>query len=67
MSAVSRIIVVTLLHPWLQISALTVVCSVVLHDVRMARPLGRWVALVRLAAVRREYAFIYSTLLKVHV
>ena len=38
---------------------------VVLHDVRMARPLGRWVELARLALIRKEYAFLYSKLLKV--
>lgn len=37
----------------------------VLHDVRMARPLGRWVELARLALIRKEYAFLYSKLLKV--
>jgi hypothetical protein len=31
----------------------------------MVRPLGRWVELARLALIRKEYAFLYSKLLKV--
>lgn len=37
----------------------------VLHDLRVVRPTGRWVELARLAHIRREYAFMYSKLLKV--
>ena len=39
---------------------------VVLRDVRSSRPLGRWHALARLAGIRKEYAFLYSKLLKVY-
>eukprot|EP01034_Spumella_vulgaris_P021774 gene21775-27839_t len=36
----------------------------VLHDLRVTRPSGRWFELGRLAFIRREYAFMYSKLLK---
>ncbi len=37
----------------------------VLHDLKVVRPSGRWVEMARLAFIRREYAFMYSKLLKV--
>ena len=45
---------------------MSTVIRVVLRDVRSSRPLGRWHALARLAGIRKEYAFLYSKLLKVH-
>ena len=40
------------------------IIRVIVHDVRLAQPLGRWFNLVRLCYMRKEYAFIYSRLLK---
>lgn len=40
------------------------IIRVIIHDVRLARPLGRWCNLVRLCLIRKEYSFIYSRLLK---
>lgn len=37
----------------------------IVHDLRVVRPTGRWVELAKLAHIRREYAFLYSKLLKV--
>jgi hypothetical protein len=41
------------------------VVRLVVHDLRMQRPFGRWVEIAKLAHIRRKYAFIYSKLLKV--
>lgn len=38
--------------------------SLVLSDVRRARPVGRWVDLARVAWARQQYAFLYSRLLR---
>ncbi len=35
------------------------------HDLKVVRPAGRWIEMAKLAYVRREYAFMYSKLLKV--
>lgn len=37
----------------------------VMHDLQMTRPLGRWVEIIRLLFIRRDYAFTYAKLLKV--
>eukprot|EP01033_Poteriospumella_lacustris_P013772 gene13772-9862_t len=36
----------------------------VMHDLQMTRPLGRWVEIIRLLFIRRDYAFTYAKLLK---
>lgn len=35
----------------------------IIHDVRLVRPLGRWKEIARLSALRREYVFAYAKLL----
>ena len=37
---------------------------VVMQDLRLARPLGRWMELVKLPILRRKYAFYFSKLLR---
>lgn len=38
--------------------------GIILEDLRLIRPLGRWVELIRLPILRRKYAFYFSKLLK---
>lgn len=37
----------------------------VIHDLQKARPLGRWVELVRLSYIRKDYSFLYAQYFKV--
>ena len=59
-----HLFILTLIHALYTMSM--PVIRVVLRDVRSSRPLGRWHALARLAGIRKEYAFLYSKLLKVY-
>lgn len=40
------------------------VVGIVIDDLRLIRPLGRWIELVKLPILRRKYAFYFSKLLK---
>jgi hypothetical protein len=39
----------------------------IVADIQKVKPFGRWMELVRLTKIRREYSFLYSRLLKVRV
>jgi hypothetical protein len=41
------------------------IIRLVIHDLQKARPLGRWVELIRLATIRKEYSFLYAQYYKV--
>jgi hypothetical protein len=38
--------------------------DIILKDLRLIRPLGRWIELVKLPVLRRKYAYFFSKLLK---
>lgn len=40
------------------------IIRIVIHDLQMTRPLGRWVEIIRLLHIRKDYAFTYAKLLK---
>lgn len=40
------------------------IIRLVIHDLQVTRPLGRWVELIRLASIRKEYAFTFARLIK---
>jgi hypothetical protein len=42
------------------------IIRLVIHDLQMTRPLGRWVEMIRLLRIRKDYAFLYSKLIKVN-
>jgi hypothetical protein len=40
------------------------IVNIIIEDLRLIRPLGRWIELVKLPIIRRKYAFYFSKLLK---